>query len=160
MILVECYGDEALLKSLGFKDIFHNFGSGEVGNQLIRSNNKIAMIDADPTKTKHRYFQNLQPFKEKKYSINTFMDSNRNNYVVQLDPDLEGYLLKMISETKTFDLLTKHNIPSTRENLHEYLAKRTISKVFETFLKEVIVRNTPHFVYIKSLLEELEGLAQ
>jgi len=105
MILVACYGDEALLKSLGFKDIFHNFGSGEVGNQLIRSNNKIAMIDADPTKT-------------------------------------------------------KHNIPSTRENLHEYLAKRTISKVFETFLKEVIVRNAPHFVYIKSLLEELEGLVQ
>lgn len=155
MIIVECYGDEALLKCLGFGNLTHLFGSGEVGNKLAISNNKIAMIDADPGKTKHKYFQNLKLYKEKNFAIDTYKDIIKINYVIQLDPDLEGFILKMSKESKSIDLLNKYKIPNTKETLHEYLARQRIPTVFESYLKEMIERNTPQLKYLKDTIDEI-----
>lgn len=155
MIIVECYGDETLLKCLGFGDLTHLFGSGEVGNDLSTSNNKIAMIDADPGKTKHKYFQNLTLYKDKNFSIDTYIDSIKNNYVIQLDPDLESFILKMSKESKSIDLLNKYKIPNKKKDLHEYLAKQRIPTVFESYAKEMIERNTPQLKYLKDTIDEM-----
>ena len=158
MIIVECYGDEALLKCLGFGELTHFSGSGDVGNKLSILENKIAMIDADPGKTKHKYFQNLKLYKEKNFAIDTYKDIIKINYVIQLDPDLEGFILKMSKESKSIDLLNKYKIPNTKETLHEYLARQRIPTVFESYLKEMIERNTPQLKYLKDTIDEIQRL--
>lgn len=129
-IFVECYGDEALIQFLGFQknQIRHSLGIGKLSEVISKTKNSFALIDKDPTKTRPNYIQNLKK-KESKSGIEKLIDTN-NNILIQIDPDLEGFLLKCFSK----DILQKLGGGTTKESLHEFLSKQTNQKKFLDFL--------------------------
>lgn len=105
MILVECYGDEALVNYCGYKNILHMHGSGNIAKYLSKHENMIAMVDEDTGKTIPNYFKKLQLIKEPSYAVSVWRDDSLNNLVVKIEPDLEGWIWKVIEDTNSRGLL-------------------------------------------------------
>ncbi len=96
MILFECYSDEELIKKLlpdiTKKDMEHKHGKGNVLNWIFRMNNSIGMVDKDYITPKYKEMEEVEISEYFKYSV--FKTSN-NNYVIELDPKLEGWVLRV-----------------------------------------------------------------
>jgi hypothetical protein len=138
MILVECYGDEALMKYCGYSIVEHNHGSGNIARRLEKENTKVltALTDKDSGKTIPKYFQSLKLL-HSSYAVEMFKDETRNHKVIKIEPDLEGWLMKVLDDTKTKDLLKKHKIPETKNGLHEFLMNEKGAKKLPALLTEV-----------------------
>lgn len=136
MIFAECYGDQALLNYLGHLEVEHSFGIGNIFKKLEKSKNQIALIDEDPGKTKPNYNKFLKEL-ENKYAVKVRIDRERNNLVVSIDPDLEGFLLEAFKENQCAELLKKHGIPNTKEELHQFLSTEKNAKKLPKFLTEM-----------------------
>ena len=137
MIFIECYGDEALMNYCGYSDVTHSFGSGNIGRKLENKNNSIALIDEDTGKTKQKYFDTLKQINEPKYSVRILKDFSRNNKVIMIEPDLEGWLFKVFEDTKSKDLLKKYGFKENKNGLHSDLSSPTIAKKFPLLLAEI-----------------------
>ncbi|MDX1960270.1 MAG: hypothetical protein SFU98_17000 [Leptospiraceae bacterium] len=120
-ILVECYGDEALVKYLGISDIEHCYGSGNVLNKLKNRNDGIGLIDADPIGTKNNYFKAFKQIGEANYGVSIHIDYARSNKIIMIDPQLEGWLWKLFEEINSKKILKKHRFPENQKDLHTYL---------------------------------------
>ena len=131
MIIVECNGDEALMKYCGYSKVDHHFGSGNIAKRLEKESNKklTALTDKDSGKTTPKYFAS--------YAVEIFKDETRNHKVIKIEPDLEGWLLKVFDDTKSKDLLKKHKIPETKNDLHAFLMNEQGAKKLPTLLTEV-----------------------
>ena len=136
MILVECNGDTMLLKYLGYRDIRHNDGSGNIGNFLQKSKDTTALADADPGKADHNYFKSMKQVSSE-YSFITFFDHSRNNKLIRIDPDLEGWIWKLIEDTNSKELLRKLNFPEKKERLHDFLINKKTSAKLVGLLREI-----------------------
>lgn len=129
MIYVECYGDLALAEHIvgveKSKNIRHSFGIGNIAKQLKKSGQVLAMVDADQGKTKPSYLRDLKMLKKFDYGICVLIDSERKNLVVQLDPHLEGFLLKLISYEDGKSSFERLGVPIKESALHDFLANQT-----------------------------------
>ncbi len=142
MILVECYGDEALVNYLGFSKADHNFGIGNIAKRLSKSRNRIALIDEDSGKTKPTYFKSLKIAEESNYSVTVSKNENLNNTVISLEPDLEGFLLKILEDTKSKDLLKKHKFPENKDELHSFFMNQKNAQKLRTLLSELELKSS------------------
>lgn len=134
MIYVECYWDVALVKHiLGVEKgekIQHSFGIGNIAKQLKKSGQVLAMVDADQGKTKPSYLRDLKMLKKFDYGVCVLIDHERKNLVVQLDPHLEGFLLKLISYKDGKSSFDRLGVPVKERALHDFLANQTgVSKL-------------------------------
>jgi len=95
MILFECYSDEELIKKLlpdvTNKEMEHKHGKGNVLHWIFRMNNSIGMVDKDYITPKYKEMEEVEANEYFRYSV--FKTSN-NNYVIELDPKLEGWILR------------------------------------------------------------------
>lgn len=152
LIYVECYGDTVLVEHvLGLeksKQIQHSFGIGNISKKLENSTQALAMIDADEGKTKPNYIKNLKLFREFNYGICVLMDEIRENFIIQISPDLEGFLLKLVPQEKF--LFEKFGIPMQPSALHSFLSLEKNSEKLKKFLIELEQTKTV------SLLQELK----
>ena len=138
MIIVECNGDEALMKYCGYSKVDHHFGSGNIAKRLEKESNKklTALTDKDSGKITPKYFESLK-LVHSSYAVEIFKDETRNHKVIKIEPDLEGWLLKVLDDTKSKDLLKKHKIPETKNDLYAFLMNEKGAKKLPTLLAEV-----------------------
>lgn len=140
MILVECYGDEALVKYLGAARVDHNYGVGNISKRLEKGSGKKALIDADPGKTKPNYINSLKQVGDARYSVSVWIDEKKSNKVIKIDPDLEGFLFQVFEETKTKELLKKYGFKDTLNGLHSDLSSEGQAKKLPKLLAEIEVQ--------------------
>jgi hypothetical protein len=119
MIVVECDADESFIKILGVsrKEIRHVRGKGEVLNAIQKFNRIVGVVDADPDKSQPNLIQN---YKEttRKGSITLFQHKNLpENIVIQISPDLEGWLLHRAKHHK-MALKQEYHLPGSVPRLH------------------------------------------
>ena len=98
MLFVECKTDKILVFKLNFKNNVRCAGGvGEVCNKLMNdSEDSCGLVDEDPTKSRPSYLENLlrNAVISNKHGIIVAHDKKRNNYLIVLSPDREGWLIQ------------------------------------------------------------------
>jgi len=71
-------------------------GIGEVCNKLEDSINSCGLVDEDPTRSRPSYLENLlrNTVISNNYDVIVAHDKKRNNYLIILSPDREGWLIQ------------------------------------------------------------------
>ena len=104
MILFECYSDEELIKKLipGVTDreMEHKHGKGNVLKWIFQMNNSIGMVDRDYITPKYKKMEEVEISGYFKYSV---FKTYNNNYIIELDPKLEGWVLR-VSQLEKVDV--------------------------------------------------------
>ncbi|GAH55352.1 unnamed protein product [marine sediment metagenome] len=104
MILFECDSDGELIKKLlpdiTKKEMEHKYGKGNILKWIFQMNNSIGMVDKDYIRSRYREMEEVEVNEYFKYSV--FKTSN-NNYVIELDPKLEGWILR-VSRLENVDI--------------------------------------------------------
>ncbi|WP_290595702.1 MULTISPECIES: hypothetical protein [unclassified Archaeoglobus] len=96
-LFVECKTDMLLVTKMSFKRcVICAGGIGEVCNKLRDSTNSCGLVDEDPTKSRPSYLENLlkNAIILNKHDIIVAHDKERNNYLIVLSPDREGWLIQ------------------------------------------------------------------
>ncbi|MCG3256464.1 MAG: hypothetical protein KAU62_10275 [Candidatus Heimdallarchaeota archaeon] len=98
MILFECDSDAELIKKLlpdiTKREMEHKHGKGNVLKWIFQMNNSIGMVDKDYITPKYKEMEEVEVNEYFRYSV--FKTSN-NNYVIELNPKLEGWILRVSS---------------------------------------------------------------
>jgi len=104
MILFECYSDGELIKKLlpdiTKKEMEHKSGKGNVVKGIFQMNNSIGMVDKEYIRPRYKEMEEVEVNDLFRYSV--FKTSN-NNYVIELDPKLEGWILR-VSRLENVDI--------------------------------------------------------
>ena len=132
MIYLECYADEALVKSFGVtsKMIKHAFNKGEVCNLLSKSSNNIGIVDEDPNSGKSKYErQMLTKIVFENQLLKVCEDKSTNNKLIVLRPRLEDFIIRIARESN----LLNERIPMEASKLYEFLTQRRSVQKFELF---------------------------
>ncbi len=146
MILFECYSDAELIKKLlpdiTNKEMEHKHGKGNVLNWIFRMNNSIGIVDKDYITPKYKEMEEVEVNEYFRYSV--FKTSN-NNYVIELDPKLEVWILRVSRlenvDVKEFgfsrDENEFHRQANTRINKFKQLLDVLLSSDYLFSLKEL-----------------------
>ena len=143
MIYLECYADEALVKSFGIpsKRIKHAFSKGEVCNMLRKANDAVGIVDEDPTAGKSMYEkQMLQYIVHEDDKLIFCEDSKSCNRLILIRPRLEEFILRIVKENG-FNM-ESYRLSSVPKRLHDELTFR---------------KNQQKFVDLSKLLNDLLG---
>lgn len=140
MIVVECYLDEYLIKSLGFskRQIKHQSGKCKVIRSLLRLQGKIGIIDEDPDSIQPPELKNYDVILETENLKLLERKSSKNQYLIVISPYLEGWIVKRAIHNRIdlndygleSDAISLHNIPHIEEKLK-----------FRTFLSHLITND-------------------
>jgi len=121
LILVECNPDEFFLTRLGFskKNVRHVVGKGNVVKKLNRERNLIGLIDEDPGSAQPKELLSDYAPVEEKDSIKLLENKDHGKKIIQLSPDLEGWIIKRahFNNIKMKD----HGLPDDRKELHNII---------------------------------------
>ena len=128
MIVVECYLDEYLIRSLGFpkKLIKHQSGKGKVIRSLLRLQGKIGIIDEDPDSIQPPELKNYDVILETENLRLLERKSSKNQYLIVISPTLEGWIVKRAIHNRIdlndygleSDANSLHNIPHIEEKIN------------------------------------------
>ena len=97
VLFVECKTDLPLVIEMNFKKCVRCAGGiGEVCNKLKDSVNSCGLVDEDPTKSRPSYLENLlrNAVISNNHGVIVAHDKKRNNYLIVLSPDREGWLIQ------------------------------------------------------------------
>lgn len=97
VLFVECKTDLLLVIKMSFKKCIRCAGGiGEVCNKLKDSVNSCGIVDEDPTKSRPSYLENLlkNAVISDDHDIVVAYDKSRNNHLIVLRPDREGWLIQ------------------------------------------------------------------
>lgn len=132
MIYLECYADEALVKSFGVtsKMIKHAFNKGEVCNLLRKSSNDIGIVDEDPNSGKPQYEKHmLTNVVFENQLLKLCFDKTTKNKLIVLRPRLENFIIRIAKENN----MLSAKIPMEADKLYEFLTHRRSVQKFESF---------------------------
>ena len=139
MIVVECYTDIFLIKSLGFskKHIKHAKGKGNV-LKIVKTNKKsVGIIDEDP---QSRGYSEIINYKEidKKSTIKLLVRKNdKTKRLIQISPYLEDWLFNRAKQDNIS--LMGYNLPNNPRDIHDPHIER--NKNFQKFLLRLIKKD-------------------
>jgi hypothetical protein len=140
VIIVECYNDESLIKSIIHSKIKHEGGKQRV-LERVKKNNKaevIGIIDEDPDSFQPSELKEYSP-KDSRSAIKLLVCKNdERRRLVQISPDLEGWILNRARKNRIYP--TDYGLPDDRHELHSIprLDKRIN---FQNFLKNLIEKD-------------------
>lgn len=122
-LFLECDADERLARLMGFarRDIEHAGGKGAVCNGLLRNRGVLGMVDEDPNKSQPAYLWNCRVVGEQ-HGVRLLADDERNNRVIVLCPDLEGWLVGALRKEKFPH--AKFGLPENPEHIHGVINTR------------------------------------
>jgi Txe/YoeB family toxin of Txe-Axe toxin-antitoxin module len=147
MIYLECYADEAFVKTLGIgsKEIKHAFNKGEVCNMLRKVTGSVGLVDEDPFSGKPSYERHMLGFKVfEDEKIILCEDKKTNNKLVIIRPTLEGFVIKIAKENE-IDITQKYKrLSANRKGLHDDLTFKRNKQKFEDFsmlILELLVKD-------------------
>ncbi len=134
MIAVECNTDEYFIKSLGFNNVRHCKGKGEVIGQVYKTLVPIGLIDEDPGKSQPSLIKDYEEIKVEE-SIILLAHKKRPEYkIIKICPDLEGWFIQRAR--KNGIRLQDYNLTDTWDALHEPHIERR--KYFQEFIQNLI----------------------
>jgi len=151
-IVVECNPDEALMKVLGYtrRMITHQPSKGEVINYLKKNPAAIGVVDDDPGSANPTYFNKFIRETDEKFGIESFKIPKLETRLIVIKPRLEEWILKCANELKIN--LKQHAMPNNGNELHKIINTRIPR--FEDMVNEMLAKNSPALMYLKSLLEK------
>lgn len=136
MIIVECYLDEYLIRSLGFskKQIKHQSGKGKVIKSLRRLQGKIGIIDEDPDSSQPNDLKNYAIILQTENLKLLKRKTNKNQFLILISPYLESWIIKRAIHNQIdlndygleSDAMLLHNVPHIEERTN-----------FQNFLKNL-----------------------
>lgn len=139
MTYFECYPDESFLKGLGVtpKELRggHSFGRSNVSGKLKKVADSLGLVDEDPFRSQDshlKYLLSLKPVYDDDH-FRCVKDTQRNNKLIVLKPDLEGFAIKLAKEKKVD--LTAYGLATDRKKLHEILTLKENTKKREKFIE-------------------------
>ena len=137
MIIVECYTDEFLVKSIGFprRQIKHEGGKGKVMEIVKKRDMTVGIIDEDPYSDQPSDLENYIE-KDTRSTVKLLIRKDDNSKrLIQISPYLEHWLLDRARQNrispKDFDL------PKYPEDLHKILHVER-NRNFHNFLNKLI----------------------
>ena len=153
MIFVECRPDKLLIKRItGISKIIHEAGKARICNKLNKYKGVIAVLDEDPGRSQHPYFNNLRNFSNREFEncpdIKVLTDF-RGNFVVLICPRLEDFVINVARRNKID--LKSFNLPSDPDKLHEII-NLNLEK-FEKLLDSL--KNTKEFKCLGNIINTL-----
>ncbi|MFN8353287.1 MAG: hypothetical protein U0Y10_02470 [Spirosomataceae bacterium] len=148
-VIVEGIPDAALMKVFGFttKQIIKEGSKGNVCNRLEKSTQMLGMVDEDPTSAGQPKYLKSLTLTDERYEIKTYFDSQRQNKLIVLCPNLEEWLLNVVRKEKV-ELDKLFGLPTSAQKLHKVI-NHEIPK-FEKLINSLIEKNTTSIVYLKN----------
>ena len=134
MIIVECYLDEYLIRSLGFskKQIRHKHGKGRVIKSIYKLQGKIGVIDEDPDSSQPNELKNYNEILQTENLKLLRRKTCKNQHLIVISPYLEDWILKRALHNQInlddygleSDAKSIHNIPHIEEktNFQNFLS--------------------------------------
>jgi len=137
MIVVECYLDEFLVKSLGFfkRLIKHEGGKGEVLSKVRKNRIAIGIVDEDPHSNQPSEMQRYIE-RETSHTVKLLVrkDDDRKR-IIQISPYLEHWLLHRARQNQI--LPKDFGLPDTPKTMHD-VPHIERSRNFQNFLNKLI----------------------
>ena len=153
MIYLECKPDEALVRSLGIRrrDISHQRNKEQVLKMIARVSNCIALVDEDPNSSLPPLFgQLLRQEDSLARGILLYLDRRRNNQVVVLCPNLEGWVIRSAQESRIRHDRPPYRLPNTANSLHNVINDRLPN--FHQLLTDLMTAQSPRILKLRELL--------
>lgn len=160
MFLVECLADETMMKSItSNQKIVHIGGKSRIINLLTkresRYHNNKGIIDEDPNSSQPR---RLKRFIEKsnypEYGIIVLYYPVKNNYLIVIQPTLEAWILKAVSEAKIN--IENYNLPKSVKHLHLKINTRLHN--FKRLLSDLSKQNNNRVYRLMNLLNNFDTI--
>ena len=153
MIYVECKPDGVLVRhvaDLSRRQVGHEIqGKGAVCKRLMNSRDLVGMVDEDPGKPQPRYMSQLSLSRESAgLGLKLYIDRSRNNQVVVLCPDLEGWLLRAASDMGL--AMQDYGLPSRANELHRVI--NSDERKIESLLTDLTCAASPRLMQLGRLL--------
>jgi len=152
MILVECYPDMILLEELGFFDVKHGRGKGNICNILRKKRNCIGIVDEDPDSPQPRYMQILKERARnlQRHDITIIHDKTRSNCLIIIRPKLEDWILKT---ARLAGINVKdYGLPNDPLRLSEIISQKRPPDKFRKLIRDLL--NTDRLQTLKSLIQQ------
>jgi len=134
VLYVECYPDESLAISLGFRkrDVIHAHSKGNVCKKLARTKNSKGMVDEDPGSSQPSYIKSMR-LEEEGHDLKLLLDPRNGNYLVVVCPNLEEWIIRAAREAGVD--LNKMELPDDSNRLHKVINSNL--EKFEKLLSEL-----------------------
>lgn len=153
MLYLECKADEALARSLGLpsRDISHQRNKEQVLKVISRVTNCIAMVDEDPNSQPPPLFSQLLRQEDSlAQGIVLYLDRRRNNLVVVLCPNVEGWVIRSAQELRIRHDRPPYRLPNSAKSLHNVINDRLPS--FRRLLADLLTAQSPRILKLQELL--------
>ena len=153
MIFLECKPDEALVRSLGVRrrEVNHQRNKEQVLKMITRVTNCIALVDEDPNSSPPPLFGQLLRLEDSlARGILLYLDRRRNNQVVVLCPNLEGWVIRSDQESRIRHDQPPYRLPDTARSLHNVINDRLPSLRY--LLSALLTAQSPRILRLQQLL--------
>ncbi|MEW6025689.1 MAG: hypothetical protein AB1599_00130 [Planctomycetota bacterium] len=164
MRYVECYKDETLAKRLGIpkQQIRHSPGKTKLCYGLENTTNSKGMIDEEPWSRgneeipyiKKLKTSNPQGWNNLQHSIRVLDDKDKQNKLIVLCPNLEGWILEAAKEVKIDVTKSPYGLPDDKDELHKVLGTKTRNENYEKLLDAMLKAKSPMLKTLEQLLKK------
>lgn len=152
MIYVECYTEEALVRTLTNlprREVIHEFqGKSQAVFQISRRRDSKGLVDEDPAAIQPTYFQRLSVAEDLQANgLRVLRDNQNNNSIILLCPRFEEWVVK-VAQRSNLDLVT-YGLPPEPIRLHRVVNDdlRKIERLFSD------LSDSDEFKALRSLLQ-------
>ena len=135
-VLVECYPDAALVRTLGVskKQLRHERCKGEVVKRVHKFGNATGLIDEDPTSAQPRNLENYKQMQAGEGIQLLIRRDDKNKRLIIICPRLEDWL---IDRAKSSGIrIEEYGLPSNPDCLHS-IPRYEQKEGFRRFLAEL-----------------------
>ena len=153
MLYLECKADEALARSLGIRrrEISHQRNKEQVLKMITRVTNCIALVDEDPNSQPPQLFGQLLRQEDcLAQGIVLYLDRRRNNQVVVLCPNLEGWVIRSAQESRIRHDRPPYRLPDAAHSLHNVINDRLPSLRY--LLTALLTAQSPRILKLQELI--------
>ena len=152
-MFVECNPDEVIVRfltGLSGRNIIHDFrGKYELCKLLRLRRNDIALIDEDPGKLQPSYLKQITPVENLTHlGLKTYVDNSRNNRIVLICPELEGWILRAVRDSGL--RMDTYNLPDSSTALQRVINARLDN--LSSLLADLNDADSPRLHRLKELL--------
>jgi hypothetical protein len=161
MILVECYADTQMVRTLGYETPEIHVGINEFARLMndpkrLKDRKAIALIDDD--KKMGTYLSSFEIIKRTKYFVDLAHLKNTQHYLVKIRPGIDHWLYFAAKEQSLN--LSKYKLPGELIALRRALKHRSLesNSGFRSFINDLKQKKSPRILALMSLLNEARKL--
>jgi hypothetical protein len=155
MIFLECFNDEATVRSLGFskKQWLHELAKSRVAHalEISRKASDIALVDEDPGQSCPTYLREFHILESQpSLGLCLYQHPQHGKRFIEIQPDLEPWLYDQARQAGISPAM--YHLPKRHEDLHRSPKKHRIH--LENFVKACLAAGSPHLSKLAEWLRE------